>query len=87
MHLVKVDSTDPLSKFILDPGFQAPHRVSSQVKSSAWVPQLATCALPKGVCYLLTYLQVKSSLASRAHSIDFLSRLAYSEHFDTRIQP
>ena len=23
---------------------------------NAWVSPLATCALPKGVCYLLTYL-------------------------------
>ena len=30
----------------------APHRHALY----AWVPPLATCALPKGVCYLLTYL-------------------------------
>ena len=25
---------------------------------NAWVSPLATCALPKGVCYLLTYLLI-----------------------------
>ena len=28
---------------------------------NAWVSPLATCALPKGVCYLLTYLRVAAS--------------------------
>ena len=37
---------------------------------NAWVSPLATCALPKGVCYLLTYLQSRVSyftVPPRAH--------------------
>ena len=28
---------------------------------NAWVSPLATCALPKGVCYLLTYLRSRET--------------------------
>ena len=34
---------------------------------NAWVSPLATCALPKGVCYLLTYLRAnRPGLPARA---------------------
>ena len=44
----------------------APHRHALY----AWVPPLATCALPKGVCYLLTYLLAQTILnAASAHML------------------
>ena len=35
---------------------------------NAWVPPLATCALPKGVCYLLTYYS-KRKARRPAHNV------------------
>ena len=36
---------------------------------NAWASPLATCALPKGVCYLLTYLRGRKwNLETNSHS-------------------
>ena len=36
---------------------------------NAWVSPLATCALPKGVCYLLTYLRRHTLEGADKHSM------------------
>ena len=53
---------------------------------NAWVSPLATCALPKGVCYLLTYL-VSSLLSALTSLTSVWTNRTRHDRYDSLLIP